>query len=136
VIGGVVTSSVIGRQIVRRRHDHDDLQAAVMEYLTWALPHDAVAHHSPNEGKRSLRAQRELKRGGTKKGWPDIEIIWRGKPVFIELKTRGDYLSAAQKELTKRLIYCGADVMACRSIAEVEASLREIGLPLRASVSA
>lgn len=117
-----------------RNDGEKKLQRQVMEFLALALPPDAVAHHSPGEGLRSKRAQGDLKMSGHKKGWPDIEIVWRGRIYFIELKVPGAYPSAAQREMHKRLMYCDAPVMLCRSLPEVEAQLREACVPLRASV--
>ena len=119
-----------------RRQDELELQAAVMTFLAWALPPDAIANHSPGEGKRTRRAQADLRRSGYVSGWPDIEIIWRGRSLFIELKAKRGVLSAAQRETHRRLIYCGCEVCLCRSVPEVEQALREIGLPLRGSVAA
>jgi hypothetical protein len=118
---------------VKRNNAEEKLQRQVMEFLALALPHDAIAHHSPGEGLRSKRAQGELVRSGHKKGWPDIEIVWRGRIYFIELKAPGGYPSAAQREMHKRLMYCDAPVMLCRSVDEVESQLREATIPLRAT---
>ena len=135
----ITTASLLpdGQCQVRRRHDEADLQHAVMSYLALALPADAVAHHSPGEGLRSLRAQRDLKRSGHQKGWPDIQIVWRGHPdIFIELKAARGLMSPAQKAMRDKLEYCGCTVLLCRTPEGVECSLRELGLPLRASVAA
>jgi hypothetical protein len=130
----VVTSSLLPELDVVRRHEEADLQAAVMAYLALALPPNAIAHHSPGEGKRTKRAQWELKRSGYQTGWPDIEIVFRGRIFFIELKRpKGGSLSPAQRECRRRLEYCEAPVMLCRSVPEVEAQLREACIPLRAS---
>jgi hypothetical protein len=119
-----------------RRHEETDLQAQVMEFLDLALPPDAVAHHSPGEGKRTKRAQGELKRSGYKAGWPDIEIVWRNHSnIFIELKSARGVMSDAQRHTQRRLTYCGCVVLMCRTLACVETSLKELGMPLRASVS-
>ena len=134
--GGVVTASLLPERGVRRRHDEASLLHATMGFLSWALPDDAVANHSPGEGKRSKAAQVALRRSGYRAGWPDIEVIWRGKVYFIELKTKSGVMSPAQREMTRKLIYCGAPVMLCRSLPEVEASLREACVPLRGSVAA
>ena len=126
--------AVWGRHVAQRRHDEDDLLHVTMQYLKLALPPDAIAHHSPGEGKRSKGAQVALSRSGYCKGWPDIEVIHRGRALFIELKAARGVVSAAQKETHRRLIYAGAEVMLCRSVGEVEQSLRECGVHLRASV--
>jgi hypothetical protein len=120
-----------------RRHEEADLQAQVMEYLRWALPADAVAHHSPGEGKRSLRAQRDLKRSGYQAGWPDIEIVWRGHPhIFIELKAARGTLSEVQRRMHIKLTYCGAEVIIAKSLPAIECALCELGMPLRARIAA
>lgn len=120
-----------------RAHPEDDLQAAVMDYLQRALPPYCIAHHSPGEGQRSKRAQRQLKRSGYQKGWPDIEIIWFGHPnVFIELKAPGRHPDADQRAMHKRLAYCGCTVLLCRTPEAVETELRALGLPLRARIAA
>lgn len=124
-----------------RNNEEARLQAAVMAYLAWALPDWAVANHSPGEGKRTRRAQGELRRSGYTSGWPDIEVIRRGsdgegRSIFIELKAKRGVLSAAQRETQRKLIYCGCPVHLCRSVPEVEAALRGCGVPLRGSVAA
>ena len=81
-----------------RRHLEDDLQAQVADYLAVALPPGAVVHHSPGEGLRSKAAQGRLVRSGFCKGWPDFEIVWRGRVLFhrIEGGARGFVPSAAR----------------------------------------
>lgn len=133
-MSGVVTASLLPDP-PRRRHEEDSLQATVMEYLDLALPPDAVAHHSPGEGKRTKAAQAKLRRSGYKAGWPDVEIVWKGRSFFVELKAQRGTLSAAQRQMIDRLHLCGAAVVLCRSLEGVENSLREMGLPLRASAT-
>lgn len=130
-----VVSATLLPEPAPRRHEEDDLQAQVVAYLRWALP-DAVVHHSPGEGKRTRAAQAKLKRSGYCAGWPDLEIAWRSRFYFIELKAARGTLSLAQRETHRRLIYAGFDVMLCKSLPQVEAALRECGVHLLASVSA
>src|SRR6188768_2443934 len=113
-----------------RRHDEDELQHAVMLFLAAALPPDAIAHHSPGEGKRTKSAQAALSRSGYCKGWPDIEIVWQGRVFFIELKAAKGVLSAAQRETHRRLVYSGATVVICRTVDGVERALRDAGMHL------
>jgi hypothetical protein len=137
VVSGVVTASLLpDLPLAVRQHEERSLQETVMQFLDLALPPDAVAHHSPGEGKRTRRAQGELKRSGYKAGWPDIEIVWRNHSnIFIELKSARGVMSDAQRHTQRRLTYCGCVVLMCRTLACVETSLRELGVPLRASVS-
>ncbi len=114
----------------------DQLQAAVAQYLAVALPHDAVPHHSPGEGKRGPLARAQLVQSGFCPGWPDLEIVHQGRIIFIELKTLGGVLRKTQRATHRRLLEAGATVMVCRSIGDVEAGLRGLQLRLRASVAA
>ena len=115
-----------------RQYPEAELQAAVMKYLDLALPPDAIAHHSPGEGKRTKAAQATLRRSGYKAGWPDVLVIFRGKAFLIELKTPVGRVSMAQRAMHKRLVYAGAEVMVCRNLDEVYAALKEACVPLRA----
>lgn len=111
------------------------LHEAVANLLNTALPPHATWHHSPNEGKRGWKAQRALKTHGTQAGWPDIEIIYRGRALFIELKAPGKYLTAVQKDMHKQLTLAGAAVHTCRSLEEVSIFLAmAMGTDWRASV--
>jgi hypothetical protein len=119
-----------------RRHAEDDLQRQIIQYLTIALPPNAVVFHIPNGGLRSKTSAARLKGLGVTAGVPDLLVVWHGRALFIELKASRGVVSAAQKAMARRLIYCGAEVMCCRSLAEVEAALREATVPLKASVAA
>lgn len=120
-----------------RRHEEDDLQRSVHQFLSWALPANAFHFHIPNGGQRHTKAAQRLVGLGVRAGVPDLCIIFAGRPIFIELKTPHGHLSAAQRQTIDRLrVLCGADVMVCRSLLCVEEALRELGVPLRASVSA
>jgi hypothetical protein len=132
----IVTSSLLPELLIVRRTEEEALQAAAMAFLDRALPADAIAQHSPGEGKRTPAAQRALKRSGYKAGWPDIEVIHRGRALFIELKAPKGTLSKPQRELQPRLEYCGCPVQLCRSLECVEATLRGWGVPLRARIAA
>ena len=118
-----------------RRREEAGLQHAVMQYLGWALPADAIAHHSPGEGKRTKRAQGELKRSGYQAGWPDVLVIHQGRCFFIELKAARGVVSAAQRAMMAKLYYCGCEVVTCRGVPEVQAALQHLGVPLKALVA-
>jgi hypothetical protein len=49
------------------------------------------------------------KRRGLRNGLPDVLVIWRGKPIFIELKSRAGVASNAQKQIRAKLKPAGAD---------------------------
>ena len=97
-----------------------DLHCLVADYLNLVLPPQAFWHHSPLEGKHKVQYRKKQKRLGAKKGFPDILIIWRGRAIFIELKTQKGRLSEAQKECHEKLTLSGALVITCRSFEEVQ----------------
>lgn len=131
----VTTASLWQDERPQRSQAEQKLQAQVMRYLAYALPSNAIPHHSPGEGKRTPTAQRLLKQSGYQTGWPDIEILWNGRTIFIELKAKGGSLSPVQRDLHNRLVFCGFEVIVCRSLECVEGALRELGVPLRARLS-
>lgn len=127
--------SISAQKIVRkRRQPENGLQIIVARFLSHALPEDAVAHHSPNEGARSAREGSLLKKRGMRPGWPDVQIFYGGKPYLIELKDESKGLSKSQKELHPQLERAGAKIAVCRSLAEVQAALDLWDIPLSARV--
>jgi hypothetical protein len=119
-----------------RAHPEAELQRAVHQFLTQALPSDAVHFAIPNGLMRSKKAAARARGEGVRAGVPDIEIIWRGQPLFLELKAARGVMSKAQRDMARTLTYCGADVVCCRSLACVQSSLIELGVPLKATVAA
>lgn len=117
----------------KRSHPEDDLQRDVCKYLDVALPPDATYFSIPNGGKRHRREAARMSGLGLRPGVPDLCVIFRGRSFFIELKAKRGVMSAGQKEMQRKLLYCGAAVCMCRSGPEVEAQLRECCIPLRAT---
>lgn len=134
-MSGVVTASLLPER-VRRRHDEDDLQRAVVKFLRWSLPDNATFFHIPNGGQRHKRAAARLVGLGVRAGMPDLAIIADGRPLFIELKADAGRVSPAQMQMAMKLIYCGAEVLVCRSVEDVEHALSEAGVCLRGRVAA
>jgi hypothetical protein len=119
-----------------RKHDEDDLQRQIWEFLGFALPANAMAFHVPNGGMRSKRWAARMVGLGLVAGIPDIAVIWNGRAAFVELKAGRGVVSAAQKLTMQRLFYCGAHIAVCRRLEDVETFLRQIGVPLRAKAAA
>lgn len=116
-----------------RSREEFALAKSVKQFLERALPRDAVFMSIPNEGRRSLKSAGELKSVGLLTGAPDLLIVWRGRAIFIELKTKTGCLSKPQRIVHKRLLAAEAEVMLARSVEDVERGLREVGLRLRAT---
>jgi len=55
------------------------------------------------------------KRRGVRSGLPDVQVIWRGKPIFIELKSRAGVASKVQKQVRLEMLLAGADWWLARS---------------------
>jgi hypothetical protein len=113
-----------------------ELHGAVVAFLRYALPRGAMVHHSPNEGKRGVQAQRDLKRHGVRTGWPDLEIIHQGRAYFIELKAPQRDTTPEQKEVHRQLRAAGCHVGVCRSVIDVELTLQGWGFVLSGGVAA
>lgn len=105
------------------------LQSAVFDFLRVALPSDAVAFAIPmGDGKVTLAP-------GALSGVPDLCIVYRGRPIFIELKTKTGAVRASQKWVHDKLTLSGAVVVTLRSVEAVADFLAPI-IPLRARVAA
>ena len=87
------------------------IHAAIVIALRRLLPTFAVLHHSPNEGKRGRKAQADLKALGVCAGWPDLEIGYKGRMIFIEVKAKGGSVSAAQRDTHRTLEAAGFIVL-------------------------
>jgi hypothetical protein len=48
-------------------------------------------------------------------GLPDVQVIWRSKPIFVELKSRAGVASKVQKQIRAELKPAGADWWLARS---------------------
>jgi hypothetical protein len=135
--GGMYDASLLpAASPLVRRHEESDLQRSVHQFLERALPADALHFAIPNGLMRSKKARARAVGEGVRAGICDICVLHRGHAYMIELKSRRGVLSAAQKAMMQKLIYCGVDVCVCRSVPEVEAALRECGVHLRAKVAA
>lgn len=118
---------------VTRNREEDALQRAVVRYLQWALPPDGTYHSVPNEGVRHTKAAARLVSMGLRSGVPDLVVLYQGRSIYFELKAPKGTLSESQRQFHNKLIYCGIPVITCRTLDCVEDSLREFGVPLRAS---
>jgi hypothetical protein len=71
------------------------------------------------------------KRRGVRSGLPDELVIWRGKPIFIELKSRAGVASKAQKQLRTELLPAGATWWLARSARAAMMALHLSGVVFR-----
>lgn len=109
----------------------DVLQMQVMRFLAIAAP-GLLAYHPANGGYRNPREARKLKDMGVKPGVADLALILPdSRAAFIELKVGKNRQTDTQKAFQADCERIGAPYAVCRSLEEVEASLRAWGVPLR-----
>lgn len=137
----------------RRARPEDLLHFAVAKYLRRAIAHEGQASRhgatwrseearnvgkniTTNRGKSINLEAINRKARGCIAGVPDIEIIYQGRCHRIELKAEAGVLSEAQIAYHRILKECGARVVVCRSVEEVQAAIEGWGIPLTARVFA
>lgn len=99
------------------------LQSAVIDYLN-LKKHFFWRQNTTPVYDVTRKTFRKMGKGALK-GVPDIIIITDGGfAVFLELKSKGKYLSKEQKEFKERCDKIGAEYYLIRSVDE----LKEIGL--------
>ena len=108
-----------------RQNPEAALHRAVAQYLTVALPKDAFWTTIPSGGGGKIRGA-NLKRMGLKPGVPDILIVYRGLPFFIELKSKAGRVSPEQQGVMWTLGSQKISTFVCRSMDEVVDAVRKI----------
>jgi hypothetical protein len=114
-----------------------DLHRSVAQFLDWCLEPPALYTTFPSGwDKMSKSRAGMLYAAGLKAGMPDILIFYDGHPFGIELKTAKGKISAVQIKMFETLKEAGVHVFVCRSVDEVEFTLRMLEIPLRGTVQA
>ncbi len=123
--------------MAKRKYPEQKLQIACADYLKAleTLTGKFIFWHTPNGGLRSKAAGALFKAMGTKAGVPDIIVLLMdGTILFFELKAKGGYLTANQKEFHAKLkkLHFDVEVIVAETPAEAVAAiartLREAGL--------
>lgn len=113
-------------------------QASLREYLDLAIPRGGpVVWTSIDAGGKSsaMEAGQKIARG-VRSGWPDTLFFYEGRAYVIELKWGDNTLDKRQQRVREEILTSKVPFAVAYSIEEVEAILREWGIPLRASVGA
>lgn len=116
------------------KRPEEALHRTVAAFLDVALPEGAAWTTLEPGGYRTKAEAGIAKARGVQAGWPDVLIVFRGRPIFFELKVPKGRLSPVQKLVHARLSQAGALVHTVRSLEELEAFLGVI-VPLRARVA-
>lgn len=113
------------------RHDSPEarLQSAVVRYLIWCLPPEIDWWPSFAGKKRTQREQAAAKAQGMRRGEPDLKFVLPDDTcVWIELKSPTGTLTSEQRDFFRRHQRVTA---LCRSVDDVERSLRDWGVAMR-----
>lgn len=87
--------------------------------------------HSANGGYRTKAEAGVFKALGVIPGVPDIGIIWRGRSLWIELKSEKGKLTPVQRDCHDAIILAGGCVAVCRSLQEVRDMFKVWGIETR-----
>lgn len=110
----------------------DILQMQVARFLGIVAP-DVCWFHPANGGYRNPREAKKLKDMGVKPGVADIAMILPdGRAAFIELKVGKNRQTDTQIAFQSECERLNAPYAVCRSIEDVDRTLRSWGVRLRA----
>lgn len=116
-----------------RMGPEDILSSRVNQALKWWKNQgriNALCFHVPNEfvaKKNGAAAWAKKKLLGCVAGAPDWVILWKGGCACIELKAKGNKLSASQKAVQAICEQIGVPYAVCYSVEEVEEALQQAG---------
>jgi hypothetical protein len=71
------------------------------------------------------------KRRGVRSGLPDVLVLYRGRPIFVELKSRAGVATKAQKQVRVELLPAGASWWMARSARAAMVALHLSGVVFR-----
>jgi len=128
-IGVAAVPGAIGGRGAKRRHVEDDIQASLVDHLTWRLARGVVWYAVPNGEKRDKITARRLKRLGVRAGVADLAFVLPGgSAAYLELKAgRDGRQSTEQKQFEADVIAAGARYALARTIDDALAVLKGWG---------
>jgi hypothetical protein len=106
------------------------LHVATADLLKICMPANVPYWHTHQSGYLSIAERVKAKRMGRRSGVPDWTFLLppTARAAFIELKTDGGALSASQKDFRNWAIGVGALYAVCRSVEEVQGTLKGWGV--------
>ena len=119
----------------RRTTPEADAQRAIVNALRFALPRDAVVHHSANEvteaGPRGLRRQAILVGMGVHPGFADLIVISGGRVLFLEVKSQTGRLRKSQEVFRDTVVTQGFGWALVRTVDDALGALADNGFTSR-----
>lgn len=107
------------------------IQASIVDFIRTVAP-QLLVFHPANGGLRSASEAVRLRSMGVTAGVPDLVIVEPGGQCrFVEIKSKGGTLSAAQKAIRDRLHSMSVSCITVQSIDEVRLALRAWNIPTK-----
>lgn len=119
-----------------KNRPEETIQKAVVQFLHAACPYDGnvIWFHPPNGGFRTPVEARVFKELGVRPGVPDLVFVHRGAAFFIEIKPPKKDQSDNQEKFEAACERARAPYAVCRSVDEVEGTLRAWHIPMNATI--
>ena len=110
------------------RHEETKLQIRIVTLYSYILRKDVLFWHTPNGGKRTKREAGKLKAMGVLPGVPDLILMSKAGPVFVEVKIEGGSLTDAQKDFRDNVIAMGWSFRTVTSLEDARRVALDFGL--------
>ena len=102
------------------RHLEENMQIQCVKWFEYAYHKlSPYLHHSPNGGRRNVIEAARFKAMGTRKGFPDLILLYPSKgyhALLIEMKTEKGRQSPSQREWQEKVESVGNKYVICRSL--------------------
>jgi hypothetical protein len=124
----------------RRSSPEADAQRAIVQTLRFALPRDAIVHHTANEiaaGDRRGQVRQSILVGmGVHAGFADLIVISDGRVLFLEVKSQTGRLRKSQEVFRDTVCAQGFGWALVRSVDDALGALADNGFTSRVQLPA
>jgi hypothetical protein len=109
--------------------EEDAIHLAIVSYLDFALPKDALFWHTPNTfPSAKIQYHAKLKKMGRRAGIPDLLVLAGSNLIGLEVKAPKGRQSKDQKAIQEQFEAAGGHYHLVRSIDDVRAVLAGHGV--------
>lgn len=118
------------------KRPEDQIHAAVADMLRLGAPEGLLWFHVPNGGRMDTRRGWWLNRLGQRAGASDFMLIYRGRLLCLEIKSKTGRQSPEQRDFERDAVAAGATYAIARSSAEARQILAKWGCILKLEIAA
>mgnify|MGYP003146495388 CR=1 FL=1 len=111
----------------KRKEPELVLQTEIVSYIRTILKDKVMLTAFPSGGGGMIRGGK-LKRAGLVAGWPDLQLVFKGRYYGLEIKTPIGILSPMQKKIHKQLVSNNCKVAVARSVEQAKEIVVDWGL--------